>query len=99
MFTNLDHRFWIINIVKFISGSGNDSPGFTKDMNSSRNPQGVRYQVGTGVEEDYFASEKLQKPSEISEKGVRESSDEPYRKPLVRLQYHLYGRRPWPHSP
>jgi hypothetical protein len=65
MLSNLDHRFRIINIVELISSSGNDSPGFAEDVDSSRNPQRVGYQVGTSVEENDLASSKLRKPPEF----------------------------------
>jgi len=68
MLTNLDDRRWIVNIVEFASGTGNDSPGFTENVNSGRNHQGVGNQVGTGVEEDYLAQRILWETGELSDR-------------------------------
>ena len=77
MLTNLDDRRWIVNIVEFASGTGNDSPGFTENVNSGRNHQGVGNQVGTGVEEDYLAQRILWETGELSDRRQKNVSTNP----------------------
>jgi hypothetical protein len=66
MLPNLDDRRWIVDIIELFSCSSNDSPGFTENLNSSWNPEGISHQVGTGVEEYNLASGELQKSCKIS---------------------------------
>jgi hypothetical protein len=65
MLANLDDRRWVVDIIELDSSPSDDSPGFTEDVNSSWNPEGISHQVGTGVEEYNFASSELQKSCEI----------------------------------
>jgi len=34
---DLDDNFWIVDIVELVSSTGEDSPGFTEDVNSGWN--------------------------------------------------------------
>ena len=61
IFANLNDRFWFVDVIKSASSACNDCPGFTEDVNPSRNPQGVIHQVGARVKEDYLASSELQR--------------------------------------
>jgi hypothetical protein len=69
--SNLDDRFWIIDIIKFSSSSCNDGPGFAEDTSSGRNLQSVVYQVGAGVKEDDLATCRLRKLCEMSKRERR----------------------------
>ena len=65
---DLDDNPWIIDVVELAPSTGDDSPGFAKDTNPGWNLQGVRHQIGPGIEEDYLASRELSKSGEISRK-------------------------------
>jgi len=70
---DLDDGSWVTDIVKFGSRASDDSPRFTKDVNTGGDLQGVGHKVCPRVKEYDLASSELHHHTRRSDSGCKDS--------------------------